>query len=81
MKVSSMLLLLPFLLVNAAYAFTTSPALVHRSRTLQVALALKETAAEAYLNQCLNEWELLEKELVHLKAHAKVSQDEHVRSG
>jgi hypothetical protein len=39
---------------------------------------LKETAAEAYLTQWLDEWDLLEKELVNLKAHAKVSKDENV---
>ncbi len=72
--------LLSFLLVKVASAFTAGgPTLVlSRNRRQTAVAALKETAAEAYLTQCLDEWDLLEKELVNLKAHAKVSKDENV---
>lgn len=72
--------LLSFLLLKVASAFTAGgPTLVFSRNRLQTAVAaLKETAAEAYLTQCLDEWDLLEKELVNLKAHAKVSKDENV---
>jgi hypothetical protein len=71
--------LLSFVLIKVASSFTAGPCthVLSRNRR-QTAVTLKETAAEAYLTQCLDEWDLLEKELVNLKAHAKVSKDENV---
>lgn len=74
MKIFGVLLPLLLVVVTPTTAFV-SPVFV-QTKTHNV--ALKETAAEAYLDQCLNEWDVLDRELVNLKARAKVSNDENV---
>ena len=63
-------------LVAPAVAFSTRPALVAISRPPTV--ALKETAAEEYLDKCRMEWDDLEKQLTNLKAEAKLHSDDDV---
>jgi len=70
MKVFFILL---FSLLTPALSFT-SPRPVFVARTHSV--ALEDTAAEEYLAGCLDKWDEVEKELVNLKAEAKVSSDD-----
>ena len=60
----------------AAVAFTAGPTAFVARRPL---LVLSDSAAEEYLAGCLDKWDEVEKELVNLKAEAKLSGDELVR--